>query len=166
MASDPSVHSIEWRSDPAQTHVVSVGISRYDIGGNFTLPRAAEHALQFAEWARFSGGVKPDNIHLFLSDGNPGAFDDRLKKARIDRRPATSQEINGFIDKQLKNYSGDLLYLFWSGQNCTRSGKPLRFSSTSRRIHSNHSCRCRAGKQASAHSSRVLSNPCHRTKGD
>jgi hypothetical protein len=115
MASDPGVHSVEWRSDPALTHVVSVGISRYDIGGNFTLPRAAEHALQFAEWARYSGGVKAENIHLFLSDGNPGAFDDRLKKARIDRRPATSQEINGFIEKQLKNYSGDLLYLFWSG---------------------------------------------------
>lgn len=115
MERDTEVPSIAWRADPKLTHVVAAGISRYEIGRLFTLPQAAEHAVRFAEWARYTGGVKPDNIHLFLSDADLARFDERLNRAGICRRPATYEEINHFIDKELKDHSGELLYLFWSG---------------------------------------------------
>ena len=115
MARDKEVSSVEWRADPKRTHVVAIGISTYAIGSPWTLPLAAAHAVQFAEWAHFSGGVERDNIHLFLSEADRAKFDKRPNKAALFARAATHQEISGFIDKELKDLSGDLLYLFWSG---------------------------------------------------
>jgi hypothetical protein len=70
--------------------------------------------MQFAEWA-LAAGVPADRIHLFLSSADTTKFQDRLTKAKIAARPATDREINGFVNDELKDLSGDLLYWFWSG---------------------------------------------------
>lgn len=114
MGRDKQVPSVEWRADPKRTHVVAVGISTYAIGPLWTLPLAAEHAVEFAEWALF-GGVEPNNIHLFISSSDKAKLTDRVMRAGLFARVATRQEISEFIDKELKDISGDLLYLFWSG---------------------------------------------------
>src|SRR4051812_8637117 len=101
-------------SDPAQTQVIAVGISSYEIGPTWDLRRAAEHALNFAEWCR-GAGVPASNVHLFLDARQRAALRPRLANAGVVAEPATSGAIYPFFKDTLPRLDGDVLLLFWSG---------------------------------------------------
>jgi hypothetical protein len=122
MAGDRDVSKLTWRAEPGQTHVVAVGISRYDIGPHFNLPLAAGHAVDFAKWA-LQCGVPAGNIHVFLSHEAYAGYKADLKTHRIDCRAAKAGELNQFLYRELRGISGDLLYLFWSGHGSISENK-------------------------------------------
>jgi len=101
-------------SDLGDSLVFAVGISSYDLPGNWQLPNAAEHALAFARWAH-TRGVKAARIHLFLSSADIARLQAQITKAGLTARPATYAEVSSFALLKLPELSGELLYMFWSG---------------------------------------------------
>lgn len=99
---------------PEDTHVFATGISSYTLGGDWDLPHAADHAAEFALWAR-RAGVAPDHIHLFLSQRDLDKHEDALARQGITPRRATFTGITQFVDQELTAVTGELLYVFWAG---------------------------------------------------
>jgi hypothetical protein len=118
---------------PARTHVMAVGVSTYaDVGSSWTLEAAAEHAVQFVEWA-CGAGVPPNHVHLFLSSADHARFAARLaaiadvEKRQVTPRVATVANILDFRLKELPQLSGDLLYFYWSGHGSFLRNRRLLF---------------------------------------
>jgi len=96
--------------DPQKTYAVVVGIEKYDKWPK--LPGAASSSLKFAKWLN-NQGVPHDNIFLFISesDDNKTLF----KDCEFKKNEATSSNIFNVFFEQIKQKSGDLLYIFWAG---------------------------------------------------
>jgi|GEM_PF-6561863 len=96
--------------DPQKTYAVVVGIEKYDKSPK--LPGAASSSLKFAKWLN-NQGVPHDNIFLFISesDDNKTLF----KDCEFKKNEATSSNIFNVFFEQIKQKSGDLLYIFWAG---------------------------------------------------
>lgn len=101
-------------ANPATTHVLAVGVSTYEIGEEWRLPAAADHAVRFAEWAS-AAGVPSRQIHLFLSQRDVDSYKGRLDAINVQNKAATYTSFNEFVDKEMPRLSGDLLYFYWSG---------------------------------------------------
>jgi hypothetical protein len=114
MGSHRGLLAMRISASPDRTHVLSVGVSSYDIGDLWRLPAAVEHAITFTEWAK-NAGVPPRQIHLFLSERDIDRFSDRLGAVSVQARVATYASFNDFVDRELAKLSGDLLYFYWSG---------------------------------------------------
>jgi len=99
---------------PEDTHVFATGISSYALDPAWHLPHAADHAAEFALWAR-RAGVDPQRIHLFLSQADLDRHKDALGRQGITPRRATFTEITQFVEQELTAVTGDLLYVFWAG---------------------------------------------------
>ena len=100
--------------DPRQSHVFAVGISSYNLGSSWHLPKAAEHALAFAAWAR-KRGVPRGNIHLFLSTVDRARLAADIAQADVEANVATFAAVTDFAFRDLTGMTGELLYMFWAG---------------------------------------------------
>ena len=100
--------------DPLQTHVFAVGIGSYQLGDQWRLPNAAEHALAFVAWARASQ-VPRDHIHLFLSAPDRERLAAKIAEADVSAQAADYTTITSFVTHVLAVAGGELLYMFWTG---------------------------------------------------
>ena len=104
--------------DPVKTVVFAVGIGSYEIGSDWALPNAAEHALAFAVWAR-ERSVPQERIHLFLSTVDHKRLAGKISQLGLTAVPATFAAISNFANNDLTKKDGDLLYIFWAGHGST-----------------------------------------------
>ncbi|MBC8164687.1 MAG: hypothetical protein H7Y20_02310 [Bryobacteraceae bacterium] len=111
MARDPRFPPM---STPELTYAVVAGISNYEMGPLWALPKAGEHAVQFAEWLR-AREVPASNIRLFLSTSDHAGYSARLSVIGVSAISATTTTFNQVIENEVPAWTGETLYFFWAG---------------------------------------------------
>ncbi|QIJ65315.1 caspase family protein [Streptomyces sp. JB150] len=93
---------------PERTFALVVGVEQYDIGASMSLSGAARDALRFAAWLTDTAGVPRSNVRMLLSP---------LDRNRIDpeAKPATRENVEAALFKDLPDQNGDLLWIYWAG---------------------------------------------------
>ncbi|MER6349571.1 VMAP-C domain-containing protein [Streptomyces sp. NPDC001595] len=92
-----------------RTYALVVGIESYHLGPRLpALSGAARDALRVAEWLTGTAGVPKDNVRLLLSP---------LERNRTgaDVEPATRENVEDALFRDLPGCDGDLLWIYWSG---------------------------------------------------
>ncbi|WP_331741161.1 hypothetical protein [Kitasatospora sp. NBC_00039] len=110
---------------PERVFALVVGIESYGVGADWDLRGPARDAVRFAEWLTGPAGVPAANVRLFLSplpaSAGPGsspapAAAATAGAARLPaHRPATGNEIEDALLRELPKCDGDLLLIYWAG---------------------------------------------------
>ncbi|MGW7299508.1 VMAP-C domain-containing protein [Streptomyces sp. NPDC054829] len=93
---------------PERTFALVVGIESYEIDGGLALSGPARDATRFADWLTGTAGVPQANVRLLLSPlsrNSAGATAD----------PATRENVEDALLKDLPQRDGDLLWIYWAG---------------------------------------------------
>src|SRR5579863_7771872 len=97
--------------NPVHTYALVVGIEKYTLGSEADLNGPAHDACTFAAWLA-ARGVPQENVVLLLSpldessnllDEWPGPY----------KWPATREKVDFVINQMLRQWTGDLFYVYW-----------------------------------------------------
>ncbi|MDT9696908.1 caspase family protein [Streptomyces sp. P17] len=93
---------------PERTFALVVGIESYAIQPPMNLNGPARDATRFADWLTGTAGVPKSNVRLLLS---PLA----RNEAGVESKPATRENVEDALFKDLPHRDGDLLWIYWAG---------------------------------------------------
>jgi hypothetical protein len=111
---------------PLKTHVIVMGIERYDIGDAWNLNGPAVDAAEFIRWLR-GRGVPPENIAFFAS---PLAENrEELKSLDVQYQSPDSKTIMDAMSREFEKRRGELLLVMWGGHGVISEGSRRLFFS-------------------------------------
>ncbi|WP_328875933.1 caspase family protein [Streptomyces sp. NBC_00287] len=94
---------------PERTFALVVGIESYEIDRpRMNLSGPARDAVRFADWLTGTAGVPKSNLCLLLSPLT-------RNEAGVEAKPATRENVDEALFKELPCCDGDLLWLYWAG---------------------------------------------------
>ncbi len=118
------------RVDPNDIHAVVVGLEHYPHAPRgWSLRGAGEDALRFARWLQ-QGGVPPQNIRFLLSplEESQASLAAAATEAGLGYRTvASAGEIRDVFIRELKDTTGELLYVYWGGHGVLGEDSRLLF---------------------------------------